>query len=29
MWVDGQQALFQTRNQDGDVVLDQGIFKFA
>lgn len=29
MWVDGNTALFQTRNQDGDVVIDQGVFKFA
>ena len=29
MWVDGGQCLFQTKNQDGDVVLDQGEFTFA
>jgi len=29
MWVDGQEALFQTKNQDGDVVFDHGNFKFA
>ena len=29
MWVDGNVAIFQTRNQDGDVVFDQGNFKFA
>ena len=29
MWVDGKTALFQTKNQDGDVVLDQGEFSFA
>ena len=29
IWVDGQEALFQTKNQDGEVVLDQGRFKFA
>jgi hypothetical protein len=31
MWVDGSQCLFQTRNQDGDVVVDQGVlgFKYA
>ena len=29
MWVDGGSAQFQTKNQDGDVVLDQGQFKFA
>jgi acyl dehydratase len=29
MWVDGQQALFQTFNPAGDVVLDQGRFTFT
>jgi acyl dehydratase len=29
IWVDGQESLFQTRNTDGDVVFDQGRFKFA
>lgn len=29
MWVDGQECLFQTRNQAGDVVLDQGTARFA
>lgn len=29
MWVDGNKCTFQTRNQDGDVVLDQGAVKFA
>ena len=29
MWVDGGEALFQTKNQDGDVVIDQGVVKFA
>ena len=29
MWVDGQTALFQTKNQDGDVVLDQGECTFS
>jgi acyl dehydratase len=29
MWVDGQQALFQTLNQNGDVVIDQGQFTFT
>jgi acyl dehydratase len=29
MWVDGEKALFQTKNQDGDVVLDQGEFTFS
>jgi acyl dehydratase len=28
MWVDGQQCLFRTRNQDGDVVFDQGVLSF-
>ncbi|MFU8816357.1 MAG: MaoC/PaaZ C-terminal domain-containing protein [Pseudomonadales bacterium] len=29
MWVDGNSALFRTRNQGGDVVIDQGQFTFA
>ena len=29
IWVDGQKALFVTRNQNGDIVLDQGEFRFA
>ena len=29
MWVDGQSALFQTKNQNGDIVFDQGRFEFA
>ncbi len=29
MWVDGNQALFQTRNQDDVVVIDQGTFTFS
>lgn len=29
MWVDGNSALFRTRNQHGDVVIDQGTFRFA
>lgn len=29
MWVDGNQALFRTQNQHGEVVIDQGLFKFA
>ncbi|MCR9094959.1 MAG: MaoC/PaaZ C-terminal domain-containing protein [bacterium] len=29
MWVDGKQALFQTKNQNGDVVLDQGECSFS
>lgn len=29
MWVDGNAALFVTRNANGDVVLDQGEFRFA
>ncbi|MFP6579129.1 MAG: MaoC/PaaZ C-terminal domain-containing protein [Myxococcota bacterium] len=28
IWVDGNQALFQTKNQDGVVVLDQGVATF-
>ena len=28
MWVDGNQCLFQTKNQDGDVVVDQGVLAF-
>jgi len=28
MWVEGQQCLFQTRNQDGEVVVDQGVLGF-
>ncbi len=29
IWVNGNEAQFQTRNQDGDVVIDQGIMAFA
>jgi len=29
MWVDGGQCLFQTRNQDGAVVIDQGVMRFT
>lgn len=29
MWVDGNACVFQTRNQDGDVVLDQGSVTFS
>jgi acyl dehydratase len=29
MWVDGNEAIFQTRTQGGDVVFDQGKFTFA
>ena len=29
MWIDGGTCLFQTKNQDGDVVIDQGIMKFS
>ena len=29
MWVDGQTCLFQTRNERGEVVLDQGKMTFA
>ena len=28
MWVDGSTALFRTTNQDGDVVIDQGVCTF-
>lgn len=28
MWLDGSEALFRTTNQDGDVVIDQGVFRF-
>ena len=28
IWVDGNTALFQTKNHDGDTVIDQGVFKF-
>ncbi len=29
MWVDGNECLFQTKNQDGEVVFDQGVMTFA
>jgi acyl dehydratase len=29
MWVDGDKCLFQTRNQDGAVVIDQGVMGFS
>jgi acyl dehydratase len=29
MWVDGNEAQFQTKNQDGDVVIDHGVLSFA
>ena len=29
MWVNGGQALFRTTNQDGAVVIDQGVCTFA
>ena len=29
MWVEGNNALFKTTNQDGDVVIDQGRCAFA
>lgn len=29
MWVDGNEALFRTENQNGEAVIDQGVFKFA
>ena len=28
IWVDGSEALFKTTNQNGDVVIDQGVFRF-
>ncbi|MEC9286572.1 MAG: MaoC/PaaZ C-terminal domain-containing protein, partial [Pseudomonadota bacterium] len=28
MWVDGSTAVFRTTNQDGDVVIDQGVCTF-
>ncbi len=28
MWIGGDRCLFQTKNQDGDVVLDQGVLVF-
>jgi len=28
MWVDGNSALFRTTNQNGEVVIDQGVFTF-
>ena len=28
IWVDGGEALFKTTNQNGDVVIDQGVFRF-
>jgi acyl dehydratase len=29
MWVEGTQCIFQTKNQNGDIVLDQGRMTFA
>ena len=29
MWVDGNECLFQTKNQDGEIVFDQGVMTFA
>jgi acyl dehydratase len=29
MWVDGNECTFQTLNQGGDVVIDQGRMRFA
>jgi acyl dehydratase len=29
MWVDGNEAIFQTRTPNGDIVIDQGKFTFA
>ena len=28
MWVDGNQCLFQTKDQDGNVVFDKGMMTF-
>ena len=28
MWLDGNRCLFQTKNQDGEVVFDQGVLAF-
>jgi acyl dehydratase len=29
MWIDGSECRFQTKNQDGDVVFDQGLMTFV
>ena len=29
IWVNANEALFQTRNQDDDVVIDQGVMRFS
>jgi len=29
MWIDGNEALFRTENQNGDTVIDQGLFRFG
>ena len=29
MWVDGNEAVFKTINQEGDTVIDQGVFNFT
>lgn len=29
IWVDGNEAMFKTENQNGETVIDQGTFKFA
>ena len=29
MWVDGNDCTFQTKNQNGEVVIDQGRMRFA
>ncbi|MBW2397579.1 MAG: MaoC family dehydratase, partial [Deltaproteobacteria bacterium] len=29
MWVDGETCLFQTTNQNDEVVIDQGVMRFA
>ncbi len=29
MWVEGATCLFQTKNQDGTLVIDDGVMRFA
>ena len=29
MWIDGNQAVFYTETQNGDIVIDQGLCTFA
>ncbi len=28
LWIDGKRCRFQTKNQDGDIVIDQGVATF-